>query len=137
MSPLILTEVRVIRLARLTLLPAPGGQVPVAEDLVELPGGVGARRPDARVVRSRAQDVVQNLPRGNDAITTCRRNISESLHKAPNKAFSLLKVPTSGITLPGPASRASCPPCPPPPARQASRGAAAWRLCGDCRYCGY
>ena len=129
MSPLILTEVRVIRLARLTLLPAPGGQVPVAEDLVELPGGVGARRPDPGVVRCRAQDVVQDLPQDQRcSYNEISRKFPQYSEKAPNKAFSLLEAPTSGITLPGPASRESCPPRPPPPARPASRGAAAWRL---------
>lgn len=83
MSPLNLTEVGVVRLAGLALLPAPGGQVPVAEDLVELPGGVGARRPDAGVVRGRAQDVVQNLPRGNDAITTGADEISRKFAQGP------------------------------------------------------
>ena len=88
MFPLNLTEVGVVRLAGLALLPAPGGQVPVAEDLVELPGGVGARRPDAGVVRGRAQDVVQNLPRGNDAVTTGADEISRKFAQGP----LLLKV---------------------------------------------
>ena len=41
----------------------------------------------------------------------------ESLHKAPSNKALLLKVPTSGIILPGPASHAPYPPRPPQPAR--------------------